>query len=363
MVVPLAALAVMGLAWLLRRTGSGDVPARLAAAAANRLPVHRRDWGMAMAAELTQVSGRARRWQFAAGLLRVVLFPPARHPARVLATAFAGLLAAAGATVAAAAEVPSMSVFAAAAGLLLGGYATVAVSRSHRPRPTVPRVAVGSVALAGVAAAIAAVARIAVAYPAAATDRTHVFSVLFALALTACVALALSPAGRAGPMGPSAAADRALWWALAGALASGAGLAAVTVTTPATTGGTSALVWPAGTAATLAVSAAAAATTRSRLAGVQAGLLTGVLGALLRFAVDLTAILQVHHYALTGPHDVAAYAHSGYPSVASYVLSDTLAGSILGGLVLYPVGLLGIVLLGATAGAGLRQLAARHASG
>ena len=362
MAIPFTVLAVIGLAWLLRRSSSGDTPARIAAVAANRLPAHRQDWGMAMAAELTQVSGRARRWQFAAGLLRVTLFPPPRHPARVVAAALGGLLAAVGATVAAATEVPSMSVFAAAAGLLLGGYATVAASRSHRLRPTVPRVAVGAVALAGVAAAVAAVARIALAYPAATTDRTHVFSVLFALALTGCVAIALSPVRRAGPMDPSAPADTVLWWALAGALASGAGWAAVAVTTPATTGGTSALMWPVGTAVTLAVSAGAAATTRSRLAGLQAGLLTAVLGALMRFALDLTAIMQVHHYALTSPHDIATYAHSGYPSVASYVLSDALAGGILGGLVLYPISLVGIAFVGATAGAGLRQLAARRTS-
>jgi hypothetical protein len=206
------------------------------------------------------------------------------------------------------------------------------------------------------------VVRIAVAYPAATTDRTHVFSVLFALALTGCVAIALSPVRRAGPKDPSASADTVLWWSLAGVLASGAGWAAVAVTTPATTGGTSALVWPVGTAAALAVSAGAAATTRSGLAGLQAGLLTAVLGALMRFTLDLTAIMQVHHYALTSPHDIATYAHSGYPSVASYVLSDALGGSILGGLVLYPIGLVGVAFVGATAGAGLRRLAARHAS-
>ena len=360
MVLTLAALAVLALAWLLRRTSGGDTPARIAAGAANRLPAHRRDWGMAMAAELTQVSGRARRWRFAAGLLRVMLFPPSRHPARVLVAALGGLLAAAGATVAAAMEVPSMSVFAAAAGLLLGGYAAVAASRSHRLRPTMPQVAVGAVALAGAAAAVAAVTRIAVAYPAAATDRTHVFSVLFALALTGWVAVVLSPVGRTGPMDPSIPADTVLWWALAGALASGAGWAAVAVTTPATADGTSALLWPVGTAVTLVIAAGAAATTRSRLAGVQAGLLTAVLGALTHFALDLTAILQVHHYALTSPYDIAAYAHSGYPSVASYVLSDAVAGDILGGLVLYPMALLIVAFLGAAAGAGLRQLAVRR---
>jgi hypothetical protein len=362
MVILLGVLVLAGLIWLARRKRGGDPAARLAAVAASHLPPHRQDWGRAMAAELTQVHGRASRWRFTAGVLRVALFPPPRHRARVLIVACAGLLAAAAATMAAAREAPSLSVFTAVLGLLLCGYATVAASRSHRLRPTVPRVAVGAVALAGVVAAVAAVVRIAVAYPAATTDRTHVFSVLFALALTGCVALALRPVSRAGSTTPSAPADTVLWWALAGALASGAGWAAVAVTTPVIRDATSAVLWPVGAAAALAVSAGAAATTRSRLAGLQAGLLTAVLSALMRFALDLTAMLQVHHYVLTSQSDIAAYAHSGYPSVASYVLSDALAGNILAGLVLYPIGLLGIAYLAATAAAGLRQAAARHTS-
>jgi hypothetical protein len=91
MVIAFAALAVIGLAWRFRRTGGGDTPARIAAVAANRLPAHRQDWGRAMAAKLTQVNGRAQRWRFATGLLRVVLFPPPRHPARVLAAASGAL--------------------------------------------------------------------------------------------------------------------------------------------------------------------------------------------------------------------------------------------------------------------------------
>jgi len=362
MVILLGVLALAGLVWLARRKRGGDPAARLAAVAVSHLPPHRQDWGRAMAAELTQVDGRASRWRFTAGVLRVALFPPPRHRARVLIVSCAGLVAAAAATMAAAREAPSLSVFTAVLGLLLCGYATVVVSRSHRLQPSVPRVAVGAVALAGVAAAVAAVVRIAVAYPAATTDRTHVFSVLFALALAGCLALALSPVGRAGSTDLSAPADTVLWWALAGALACGAGWAAVAVTTPVIRDGTSAVLWPVGAAATLAVSAGAAATTRSRLSGVQAGLLTAVLSALMRFALDLTAILQVHHYALTSPYGIAAYAHSGYPSVASYVLSDALAGSILGGLVLYPVILLAVALLGAAAGTGFRRGTARRTS-
>jgi hypothetical protein len=127
--VILAILALSALVWLAVRKGRGgpavkpgsdpaaksgrDPAARVVAVAATWLPPQRQEWGMAMAAELAQVRGPAQRWRFAAGVLRVALFPPLRHRARVLVVACAGLAAAAAATVAAASEVPGMSVFAA----------------------------------------------------------------------------------------------------------------------------------------------------------------------------------------------------------------------------------------------------------
>jgi hypothetical protein len=360
--IPLAVLAVTGLVWLLRRHGhgdgdsdNGDRAAWITSAAASWLPAHRRDWGRAMAAELAQVHGRASRWRFTAGVLRVVLFPPSRHHGRAGIVAVAGLVATAAATVAAVREVPTMSVFAAVLGLLLCGYATMVMSRSHGLRPTAPRVIVGAVALAGVAAAIVTVARIAVAYPAATADPTHVVSVLFALALAGCLALAL------GPFWLGNRPDTALWWALGGALAGGAAEIAIILAGPATAG-PSPFVSPTVAAATLAASAGAAATSCSRPTGAQAGLLAAVLGVLANFTVTLTTILHLKHYTLAGAADAAAYAHSGYPSVASYVLSDTLSGGIIAGLVLGPVVLLGVAVLGAGAGTGLRELAARRAA-
>jgi hypothetical protein len=356
MAIPLAVLVVAGLVWLLRRRrgsgGGGDGAARAAAAAASWLPAGRRDWGRAMAAELAQVHGRACRWRFTAGLLRVVLFPPPRHPMRVAAVAAAGLMVTAAVTAAAAREIPTMSVFAAVLGLLLCGYATVVTSWSQRPRPTAPRVIVGLLGLAGVAAAVATVARIAVAYPAATTDRTHVFSVLFALALAGCLAVTL------GPCRPGDHADAALWWALGGALATGAAWTAAAVATPATATGSAAFAYPGVAVVTMAVSAGAAAATRSAPAGAWAGLLAAILGALANFTATLTVTLQLHHYTLAGAADAAAYAHSGYPGVASYILSDTLGGSILSGLLVYPVVLLGVALLGAVVGRAVRERAA-----
>ena len=73
-------------------------------------------------------------------------------------------------------------------------------------------------------------------------------------------------------------------------------------------------------------------------------------------------LLQLHHYTLATAYDVNAYAHSGYPNVASYVLSDALAGGILAGLVLYPFGLLICAVLGAMAGTRLRRLIVKSAA-
>lgn len=344
----LAFLVAAGLAWVLRGANGADVPAKAVTIAADRLPAHRRDWGRAMAAELTQIQGRAIRWRFAAGVLRVAAFPPPSHRNRVLAVTVVGLLAAAGATVAAAIEVPGMSVFAAVLGLLLCGYAAAVTARSTRPRWGTLRTLVGAVAMAGVAAAIGTVVRIASAHPAATTDSGHVFAILFALILTGYVALGLTPPGHGDD------ANTVLWWALAAALASGATWVLVALAAPATAIGVIGFLSPVGAAAVLAASAGAAATTASRTAGAQAGLLTVVLSAPVHFAVGLTAVLQVHHYALTTPYDVAAYPHSGFPDVASYLLSDAVAGNIIG-LVLYPIPLLALALLGAAAGTGLHR--------
>jgi len=57
--------------------------------------------------------------------------------------------------------------------------------------------------------------------------------------------------------------------------------------------------------------------------------------------------MQAGHYALTSPYDAAAFPHSGYPDVASYLLSDAMAGDVLVGLVAYPVVLFAVALFGA----------------
>ena len=321
LILTLAILATGGLVLARRGVSGSDAPERLVALAASQLQAARRDWGMAMAAELTAVRGQVQRWRFACGVLRVAVFPPVRHRGGVLAVAVAGLTVAVAGTLLAARAAPGMSVFAATLGLLLCGYATVVAWRwtGHAVSPA--RLAAGAAALAGASAAVTAGLRIAIVRPAATTDGTHLFSILLAVALTGCLALVITPPG----LGEHASA--VLWWALGGAIVSSA-------------------------AAVLVVAACAAASSHSMPAGARAGVLTAVLGAPVHFAIDMTALLQVHHFVLASPFDVAAYAHSGYPTVASYLISDTLGGYIITGMVLYPIGLTGMAVLAAAAAAG-----------
>jgi hypothetical protein len=119
-----------------RSGDDSDPPGRIATAAVNRLLADRGDWGRAMLAELAHVDRRVHRWRFAAGIVRVALFPPFRR-ARMVVVAVAGLVVTAAAAAAAARAVPSLSLFAAVLGLLLCGYAIVAAARPPR-RPRTP---------------------------------------------------------------------------------------------------------------------------------------------------------------------------------------------------------------------------------
>jgi hypothetical protein len=341
LLVVLAVLLVSGFLVLRRSGGGGDLPATVVGAAVRRLPADRQDWGAAMVAELTQVRGRVRRWGFAVGVLRVVLFPPPRHGRRVLAVGGVGLAVAVAATVAAARTVPGLAVFVAVFGALLCGYAAVVAARVSRRRPAPARLVAAVVGLAGVAGATGTVVRVAAAHPAATRDGTHVFSVLLAVLLVGYVALAVTPPRLGAAV---------LWWPVAGALACGTVWLVGALTGPARSGGTNPFLAPAGAVAVLAVAIGVAFGTGSRRAGVRAGLLTAALAAPIHFTADLTALLRVRDLVPTDPYDVAAYPHSGYPDVASFLLSDAVAGGIITGLLLYPLALLAVALIGAALG-------------
>ena len=188
-----------------------DMPERIVVTA-SRIMTARRDWGQAMAAELPQVRGQALRWQFAAGVLRVALFPPARRPERALAVAITGLAVTAALTAATAAVAAPAALFIPLLGLLLSGYAA-AVTAGRRPvPPEIPGRITAVLALAAVAASVASVVWLAVWEPASIGGQWHAFSVVLAVIIATHLALALmSPGGR----NSSAAA----WWALGGAVA------------------------------------------------------------------------------------------------------------------------------------------------
>jgi hypothetical protein len=347
LVILLIVLAAVAVSKVQSGRVNGDLPARIVAAGARRLPAQLGVWGRAMDAELAHVQGRARRWRFAVGVLRVVVFPPPRSGVR--AVAVGGLSAAAAATVITARRVPTLTTFVAVLAVLLTGYALLLVAGSRWPRPTAARVLVAAVAAGGLAAGIAPVVRVAVAHPAATADG-QVFAVLFALAVTVHLAMAVTPPGLPGH------ADTPWWWAPGAALAGGAVWATVALLThPASDGGIARLLEPVTAAVVLTASAGATVATGSRRTGGWAGVLALTLAGPLHLAITLTTETSLHQYTLTDPYDIAAYPHSGFPDVASYVLSDVVAGNILTNLVLYPLILLALAPLGAAAGNALTR--------
>jgi hypothetical protein len=160
--------------------------------------------------------------------------------------------------------------------------------------------------------------------------------VLAALLATFLAAALSLPHGRHG--------RAVLRWGLGGTLASGA------VYVVAAVSGAGAPQYLAGLAATLGVAAWVSARAGSRTAGIRAGLLMVALSAPVRFAVDITTLLRVHRYTLADWYDIAAFPHSGYPDVASYLLSDALGGAILSSMLIYSVLAVAATLLGAAGG-------------
>lgn len=337
----LAAVAAAALV-LGARSRDGDLPERIAVAATHRLPPDRRPWGEALVAELAAIPGRGQRWRFAAAVLRIAAFPPARKPAAVRATAAIGALLTLVATLVAVGIVPTLSVFVAALGLLTSGYATAVACR----RPLLPtgraELVATAMAVVGVLAAVGAVVAIAAIHPTATRDQTHIFSVVLAVALCGYLIAGLSAR-------PTSSAERATVW---GAVAASLAVAASTVLLPA--GAVSAPISPIIAAATLATTLGVGAVTGSRAAATRAGLLAAVLGTPIHFATGLIMAQYTHPAVLTNAYDIAAYPHSGYPDVASYLLSDTLAGNIVS-LAVTPLAMSAIAVVGAAVAPRLRR--------
>jgi hypothetical protein len=183
------------------RLASLDGPGWLLAAAAAALPADRRDWGVAMAAELAQVRDRAARWRFAAGCARAAVFPPGGSRAAVAVAGALAVAATAAAALATGVVLPAGRVFALVFVGLVGGLATLAVARSRRVGRAGPGPAVAGVALAGVAACLALTTWYVAEYPSTAHGHPPTTSatlppgtaVALAVALAGCLWLALAP--------------------------------------------------------------------------------------------------------------------------------------------------------------------------
>jgi len=197
-------------AWLLwrawwRQAGAKlstlDGPGWLLVAAAATLPADRREWGAAMAAELTQVQDRPARWRFAAGCARAAVFPPRGSRAAVGAAGALAVAAIAAAALATGAALPAGRVFALAFVGLVGGLATLAVARWGRVGRAGPGPAIAGLALVGVAACVGFTTYYLAEYPSyhrvhppsVAVSLPPVTAVVLAVVLAGCLWLALRP--------------------------------------------------------------------------------------------------------------------------------------------------------------------------
>jgi hypothetical protein len=230
----------------------------------------------------------------------------------------------------------------AALGLLTSGYATAVACRGPRLPTGRAELVAAAMAVVGVLAAVGAVVAIAAIHPTDTRDQMRIFSVVLAVALCGYLIAGLSAR-------PTSRAGRATVW---GAVAASLAVAVSTVLLPA--GAVSAPISPVIAAATLATTLGVGAVTGSRADATRAGLLAAVLGAPIRFATGLIMAQYTHPAVLTNAYDIAAYPHSGYPDVASYLLSDTLAGNIVS-LAVTPLAMSAIAVVGAAVAPRLRR--------
>ncbi|MFF9016852.1 hypothetical protein ACF09C_28265 [Streptomyces sp. NPDC014870] len=180
-----------------------DPPERLLTAAVAALPERRREWGAAMAAELTEVEGRAERWRFALSSVRATLWLGAGggRPGVVTLVAAAVVASTAAAGPLAGAAVPGLDVFAAAFTALVGALVVLAVARAGRPALPVP--VPTFLVVAGVVAAIAVTVVFLRREPGAADRLPPLAAIHLAAVLAGCLGFALAPPRRLGTERPA----------------------------------------------------------------------------------------------------------------------------------------------------------------
>ena len=312
---------------------SHDRARSLLTLAVRRLPPERRDWGRAMLAELDQLHGRAARWRFALGCVRVVLAPPRAVLSPGLVVRAAIVAGAAGMGLGISLAAPALQLFAMLFAVLLAGCVWLALLRSRTE--TAARAGPGrilrAVLLTGVAGAVGVVLYGVVRYPGAVGDPWDplliVLSAVLAATLSGYVWMALVP--------PRAATAHLVTrrYGLVGGLVVGglpmAGSAAAEFGYGKLLAGWS---WLAAAVAALAVAAVAARSSNDARAGLQTGLWTGLVGALILLVVGMSATYAAAEAGRLIPTDaytIRAFQVSGLPDLTTYVVGDDLGGSIM----------------------------------
>lgn len=253
-----------------------DGPGRLVSGAAATLPAERSEWGRAMVAELAVVAGRAARWSFAVGCVRVVLLPAASAGRRAGVAGAVALVVVIGAALASGAFLPALQALVIALAALVGLAVVVSAGLGNPLRPADPVIAV-----AGIVGAVACVASLGYFLdraPGAAYLGVGP-SVYLAVVLAVCLWLRVAP----HPWVTSSPAGR--WAGLAAALVLAAGFVGTSRLTVWTVAGTAVWIVLAPGFVFLAAGLLGSVTGRSMTAGLQTTVWTGVLGSLAVFAL------------------------------------------------------------------------------
>ena len=334
--------------------GRRDVPRRMLARAVAAMPPRRRDWGLAMLAELDHIHDPGDRARFALGATRVALFPPrATSPWRAVPLGLSLRAAVAVVTIHALAPAVGPAPLALAAVPAAGAWGVVTIpALTGRPRGVVP--AAQAAVAAGVVGCLVLAVITVQSYPQVMTSGDHgwgigvVFDVVSAGYLAA--ALLLSRAVRA--------TERNSWYALAAALVLAAG-AAYYIASPSLAGLWAGDIPGEYLLACLAVpgAAALAAGRRGRIGdGLETAAWAALLGGLVTSIMIIAATSRVAPAAAASPQIIAdAYQH-GAASAPAWLAGDNLGGAFFA-LISAAVIFFAAGAAGAAAGPALRALA------
>ena len=328
-----------------RRTtpaNQNDGPATLVALAVATLPAERRDWGLAMQAEVSGLAPGATRWRFALGCARAVVLVP--RPLSRRSVGIGALVAALAvlAGLAGGAAVPGMGVLLVAVVGLGGAVLARSVRRPGGGRGAGLGRPVQVAGLLAVGACLGAIAYFLAHYPVAAAQLPPVVAVGVAIMLAGCGWLMIDP--------PRAlVADRLVGWvAVTSSAVLAIGLLVLSRHRVATrTGlgdGILGYLYLVPSVVIFLVAAIAAMSGRSFRAGVRATVWICVLTSLLLFAVAIVEAVQWYRFDTR-----LILAGDGVPLSA---VGENLR-NFLCGMILLPVWWLPYGVIGAAAGGSL----------